>query len=743
MVEVWGDFPPLAVIGCGGVARERHLPALERLGWRPRVLVDPRLERAAALARRYRAGRAAADVSELAPGEVAAALVATNMASHARICLPLLERGIHILVEKPMATSLADARAMAAAAAAGRVCLAVGNMRRFLFVNRWVKGLVDSGALGRVEGFDVREGESYHKHSRGRVLAERAADGAGEYSPAFWDLGTAGGGVLLETGSHTLDTLLWWLGDGRLISYRDDSLGGVESDAVIEMELAGGAKGVAEISRTRDLRNTAVITGSRGRVEVALHRNEIVDVWPTDLLGFELDGRSGADLPEESLRWDLFPRELDDWRRAMVSGGQPFVSGESAIPAIGMIDSCYRNRRPLGRKWAVGAPRAGGDDARAGGGLLSDKTALVTGASGFIGGRLAEKLALEQGAKVRAAVRTFRNAARVSRLPPERVELRMYDLAARDDGIDGLVDGCDTVFHLARDMGSVKANVDAARRLGAACGRAGVRRVVYVSSMSVYRPPPGGPLTEASPMGEPGGNDKPATQREFMRMMRDDGLPACIIQPSIVYGPYSGYWTERPADLLLGGVMVLPSPGDGICDAVYVDDVVRALVLAAERDGAVGEAFLISGPEQVTWADFYGAYARALGRDGGIRLLPYDVIARRIRRDGGGLSLERLLRYGPLRPLREALRAAVYDRLGDGGKAWAGRIYRRGGRPGRGGGDGPREFLPSQRLLDLYAARCPVQLDKARRILGYEPEFGLEAGMELTADYLRWARGLD
>ena len=86
-------------------------------------------------------------------------------------------------------------------------------------------------------------------------------------------------------------------------------------------------------------------------------------------------------------------------------------------------------------------------------------------------------------------------------------------------------------------------------------------------------------------------------------------------------------------------------------------------------------------------------------------------------------------------PLRNVLHRAVYTRLGERGKTAAKRFYEGRQATSRSAGASD-EFLPPKRLLDLYAARCSVRIDKGCRLLGYEPELGLDQGMEISTRYL-------
>jgi predicted dehydrogenase len=326
--------PRLAVVGCGAVAEIGLLPAARRLGMKPVLLVDRNVARAQQLAKRFGGDKVVAEFDDAVAKAVDAAIVATPNTVHGESCSMLLRRGIHVLVEKPMATTSQDCLAIIAAAKAGQARLAVGHIFRFRNLNRWAKALVDEGTLGAIRRVDMRVGSPFAWPLK---------------SDSLWNPKLAGGGVLMDTGVHFLDLILWWLGDLTLIEYVDDSYGGVEADCLIRARVPGGGNGVFELSRTRELRNTVIIEGENGAFEIHLTKGELLraegaartfrDKHP------ELTGRV------QQTYTQLFFEELKDWIAAIAEKREPFVNGEAAIPSVRFIETCYQQRKTWYLPW--------------------------------------------------------------------------------------------------------------------------------------------------------------------------------------------------------------------------------------------------------------------------------------------------------------------------------------------------------------------------------------------------------
>lgn len=340
----------------------------------------------------------------------------------------------------------------------------------------------------------------------------------------------------------------------------------------------------------------------------------------------------------------------------------------------------------------------------------------VTGAGGFIGGRLAVLLAGQPGvAEIRPLVR------RRGQLAGAVVLARLDDPAP----VRAALEGCHAVVHCAFDFYDLPANLAAARVLAEAALQAGAR-LVHLSSAAVHEPLPDGDLHEtvaAVPNGNGYRDTKIAIEEELLAFARDRGLDLVILQPTIVYGPAGGAWTDSPVRELLTGEVVLPASGEGLCNAVFVDDVCQAAIAALTAGIPSGERFLISAATPVTWREFLGAYERML-EVRSLRLVagspPPPAAVPSIRQGTAGRATAVLKRF-------------VAGRLGAAGRSRLHMLLQRVRRTLR----GPRVHVPDGTKRALYAARCHVRIDKARRHLGYDPQFDLARGMAATVGYVR------
>ena len=325
----------LGIIGCGAVSEWFHVPTiLARRDVRLTAVVDRSADRAELLGRKSGA-KAFATVAEALP-HIDAAIVALPHNLHAPMSIELLAAGKHVLVEKPMAITSAECDAMIAAGKRGGATLTVGQMRRFCPAVRSAKVFIEEGLIGKVKRFEILEGGVFNW----QVVSDFQ-----------FRKDKAGGGVLMDTGAHTFDMLLWLFGDVVELDYRDDSYGGVEADCEVKLTTASGAKGYVELRRTRNLPTELIIEGDRGRIMVAWTKDQVtLECAGQKLDTFTIGMTDGAG--REIMIWEfMFIRQLENWVQSLYGKGAALVPGEEGRRVVDLIERCYQNRKAMVLPW--------------------------------------------------------------------------------------------------------------------------------------------------------------------------------------------------------------------------------------------------------------------------------------------------------------------------------------------------------------------------------------------------------
>ncbi len=330
---------------------------------------------------------------------------------------------------------------------------------------------------------------------------------------------------------------------------------------------------------------------------------------------------------------------------------------------------------------------------------------LLTGASGFIGGRLAPRL-LSDGHQVRCLVRASSDVRALSALggSPVGVELVRGDLVD-PASLERAVAGCELVIHgaaMVSDWGTVAeiraANATATAVLARAAARAGVRRFVQLSTTDVYGNPGGHGVGEDC-IGSGFANWYSETKREaetaLRRVSAETGMELVLLRPASVYGPGSRDVVGELATALRGGYLPLIGGGRAVAGLVYVDNVVDAVLAVLAAPAAVGEAFNVTDELSVTWREFLDDLALGLGcHPPQIRLAPRLAL-------GLGVGLEE--GYRGLRRLT-GVHAAP---------------------------------LLSRQAVQVLAVDQDFSSAKLRSVMGWSPRVGYAAGLAATLDWLR------
>jgi 2-alkyl-3-oxoalkanoate reductase len=243
--------------------------------------------------------------------------------------------------------------------------------------------------------------------------------------------------------------------------------------------------------------------------------------------------------------------------------------------------------------------------------------ALVTGASGFVGRVLVERL-LAGSHEVRGFARP---SSRVEHLRRFGVELCFGDL--RDpESLYRAARGVDIVFHTAARVGVwgrpeeyFEANVLGTRHVLNAMRLAGVPRMIHFSSVSVYGMNTG-LISETRPVQrteDPHGDTKIDAEELVRERARVDGLAATVLRPALVYGPYDYKYVPQTARNILRGRMRVVGSGGNLAPLIYGEDLADCALRAAESAAAVGETFNVASGERVTWKEFLSTLAELLG----------------------------------------------------------------------------------------------------------------------------------
>lgn len=246
------------------------------------------------------------------------------------------------------------------------------------------------------------------------------------------------------------------------------------------------------------------------------------------------------------------------------------------------------------------------------------KTLCITGIGGFIGLAMAKR-ALSLGWQVQGLDISEQAAARARVLGIRVVVGGVNDL----DAVRKAVSRADIVFHTAAIVEEDGAredyqriNVEGTRIVCEVARKAGVKRVVHLSSVMVYGFDYPAEISEDGPLDGQGNvyNDS-KLDSERVAMSHNDpeqGFGVIVIRPGDVYGLGSVPWVIRPIDLLKQGLFMLPDTGRGVINHVHVENLIDGVLLAIQHD-ACGEAFTITDGLATPTRVFFQTHALIAG----------------------------------------------------------------------------------------------------------------------------------
>ena len=646
------------LIGAGHIS-EFHVRALQRLSNVEIVgVADIDEARARSLAERYKLPAAFSCLDSLLDNRPDVIHVSTPPAAHAENAVEALTHGCHVMVEKPLATTVADCDRIAAAAqAAGKLVCVDHSLLRDPFVVK-AMDLVRSGAIGDVVGVDHLRSQFY-PHFEGGTVPEQFREG---------------GFPFRDIGVHSLYLLEAFLGEIRDVTAR---LGSPETDGNPRFKewrvLAECQRGMGQVYlswNVQPLQNVLIIHGTRGVIRA-------------DVFGMSVTARRSGRLPGHAERIANTMGEgrrmvtqvmgnvlrvlrkklrqyhglqdlVGEFYEAIATGGEPPVSVRQGRSAVVWTERVATQADEAKRKYEARFATKGTAEV------------LLTGATGFIGRHLLRRL-LQERERVRILVR---RSPPTEILESDRVETFLGDLGD-PAAVDRALQGVKEVFHLGATVEGDAEDFECGTVVGTqnvveSCLRHQVDKLIYMSSLSVIHAAAARPDDKIAedwplePYPERRGlytQTKLAAERMVAEAVRDRGLRAVILRPGEVMGPDNVFLSGAVGREANGRLIVLGS-GKSVVPLIWVEDLVDAILAAAENGRFDGSAFNLVDPEEITQDELAEHYLEANSRRKKTTHLPLAILYPAAA--GLQLGMRMLGRDAPITPYR--LRSAVGSR---------------------------------------------------------------------------------
>ena len=603
----------VGLVGAGYVSAHharalRSLPFVEIVG-----IADLDAERARKVAKEFAIPQVYPSLKAMAEARPEVIHVLTPPSSHAALVLEALDMGCHVLVEKPMAETVADCDRMIERAREKGLVLSVDHSARMDPVVLQALEIVHSGALGQVTGVEFLRSSDYPAYSGGPAVPPQFRNG----SYPFQDLGVHGL-YLLEAFLGPIlhaETRYYASGVG------DANLVYDEWRTLVECERGTGQMYISW--NVRPIQNEIVVQGTRGVMQVDCYLQTLT-VRKTFPAPKPVQRILSAILNALSTLWHVGVNTLR------------FVT-KKLLPSPGIVVSVVKFHEALRKKEAPPVPPEEGHriiallepvSRRADADKLLYLTErepaqlpriLVTGANGYVGRALVKRLR-GKGQPVRVLLR------RPPRTPMGDDVQEVYGDLGNPGVVDRAVEGMEIVYHVGAAMkgGNFEyqsGTIWGTRNVVEACARHGVRKLVYVSSMAVVDQAghkPGVVVTESSPY-EPYperrglySQTKLEAEKMVLAAAAENRIHAVLLRPGQIYGP--GLDQAPPGGTIgIAGRWLVAGNGDHRAQVVYIDNVVDALELAAQSDVPNGAIFQLVDPEGIRQRDYID-FVRRSGR---------------------------------------------------------------------------------------------------------------------------------